>query len=264
MNKKIKYPIIILFALLYLYLEAIGTKYLPDYGFVWTLVSVLSCLFLYFYNDSIIIFSFINRKWNEWVKKPQVTWEISHAIQTNNEDCLITTNKKLIDYLKKKSKYTFTIQQDTENYLEYQIELPDIRKYSLSLNTIEDDIFELTIAYKCTLSYKQSRKELTAALNFFQTMTQHISISNEKNPNEFNELFNEPLYTLLLSFTGLNPFYGLMTKRIDQKEIESFSLEFTQQNCTIKITNNELTIVSSSQEVLDDVVSNYLALSDIT
>lgn len=264
MKKKIKYPLIISFAILYLVSEALGDKFLPDYSFFWSLVSVIGCLSIYFYNDSILIFSFFNKKYNKFIKKPQVTWEISHSLQTTSENCFHITNEKLSTMLADKSSDNFKILNREETFIEYEVELPDIRKYKLHLEIIEEDLYELTIHYKCTLSYNQSQSELKDALQFFQTLTQHINIYDEPNIEGYNELFLEPNYLLILSFTGFNPFYGLMTKRLDEREINSFSLIFNQENSQIEIEKNILKIQSTKQDELHYIVNNYLALSDLT
>lgn len=261
MQKKVKYTLILIFAILYLVSDALGAKYLPGYEFFWTLISVLGVLAIYFYNDSISIFSFTNKMWNKWVKKPQVTWEISHTVQTNDSNKFNTAKEKLLKKLTEKGD--INIIHDQQEYATYQIEAPDIRKYSLNLLHLDNDICEITISYKCTLSYKQSKDELDYSLNFFNKMTQHISVSEEKSIYENESLYNPPIYKLLLSFTGMNPFYGLMTKRIDQNEINSYSLSFTQQSCSVDISNNTLTIVSPNSNDLSDVVENYLPLSEL-
>src|SRR5690625_1604441 len=102
LKKRIKYITIIIFAIIYLISGAIGTKYLPGYEFFWTLISVLGALTIYFYNDSISIFSFVNRRWNQWVKKPQVTWEISHTVQTDDSRKFNIAKEKLFKMLTKK------------------------------------------------------------------------------------------------------------------------------------------------------------------
>lgn len=261
MNKKIKYPVIIVFAVLYLVSDALGAKYLPGYAFFWTLISVLGALTIYFYNDSILIFSYINKKWNQWVKKPQVTWEIFHTVQTDDSKKFDTAKDKLFKMLSEKG--SLNTLNDHHDQVIYEVEVPDIRRYSLNLLQLDNDVCEITISYKCTLSYKKSADELEHALKFFSTMTQHISVTEEENIYENKALYNPPIYKLLLSFTGMNPFYGLMTKKIDQKEIESFSLSFTQQSCSISIEDNDLTIVSPNPDDLSDVVENYLPLSEL-
>ncbi len=143
------------------------------------------------------------------------------------------------------------------------MEIPDIRRYSLYLSHLDNDVCEIIVSYKCTLSYQQSKKELDYSLKFFQDMTQHIGIVEDKSLYENDALFNPPIYKLSLSFTGMNPFYGLMTKRIDQRQIDSFSLDFTQQSCSINISENKLTITSTSPDDLSDVVENYLPLSEL-
>lgn len=262
MKKKIiKYSFIVGFAILYLASVGLGAKYLPGYDFFWTLIGVLGALAIYFYNDSIFIFSIVNKQWNKWIKKPQVTWEISHTVQTEDSSKFDATKEKLFQILIKKDK--INILHDTSEHAEYQIEVPDIRKYSLNLSNLDNDICEITVSYKCTLPYRKSTNELEDSLKFFSNMTQHISITEDKSIHENTALFNPSIYRLLLSFTGMNPFYGLMTKRIDQRVINSFSLSFTQQSCSVDITDNMLSIVSSDPNDLSDVVENYLPLSEL-
>lgn len=261
MNKKVKYLLIVMFAILYLVSDAIGTKYLPGYEFFWTFISVTGALAIYFYNDSIFLFSFINKKWNQWYKKPQVTWEISNSIQTADSNAFDIAKQKLLQKLTEKGEYR--IITDEYNHIDIKQEIPDIRNYTLHLQHIDHDMFEIIISYKCTLSYQKSEIELVNSLKFFHHMTQHISIAEDKSLYENEALYSPPTYTLLLSFTGINPFYGLMTKRIDKKEIESFNLNFNQQNCSISIRDNQLEIVSLNSDDLSDVVENYLPLSEL-
>lgn len=260
-KKKIaKYSIILLFSFVYLIVQ-IYSDFFPDYDFLWTLFSILGALVIYFYNDSIFIFTLANSTWNYIWRRPQVTWEIFYSFNTTQDNGFSLASERLLSSLN--SNDSLRVLEETTTYIEYEVEKPDIRKYSLDCTPIDDDTLMLTSYYKCTLSYKESKNELDNAINFSEKLFTPIArideITNEQTP-----LIELPCYTLKLSFLKYNPVYGLMIKRLNKNKIENFNLNFKEGSSEILIEKNCITIKSSDLTELKLISKNYLALTDIT
>lgn len=259
-KKIIKYIVILVLSLIYL-ITQIYSDILPDYDFLWTLFSILGALAIYFYNDSIFLFTLFNNLWNCIWRKPQVTWEMYYSFHTTQPDSFILASEKLLSCLNKNG--SLKVLEETTDYIEYELEKPDIRKYSLNCTLIDDNTFALTSYYKCTLSYKESKKELDNATTFSEKLFSSIAKIDEKI-SEQNPLLEVPYHTLRLSFSKYNPVYGLMVKRLNQNKIENFKLSFEEGDSEIIIEKNCITIRSRSLTELKLISKNYLALTDIT
>ncbi len=105
MGKILKYFFILALSIAYLFVEFVNPDFLPGYESIWTLVTVVVALALYFYNDSFFVFSVVNNALNHLWRKPQVTWELYYAFQTYNEDAfngllvaLLALLPKLLNY----------------------------------------------------------------------------------------------------------------------------------------------------------------------
>lgn len=254
-----KYGLIITFTLLYLLVQLFNPELLPGYDFFWTFISVGAALALYLYNDSIFFFSIVNNIRNSCFRKPQVTWKIYYTFQTNQSDCFKSLSDKMINESRDSS---LQIIENDDNLLVYDVEKPDIRRYSLSSLLLDEDTLELTCSYKCTLSYKKSKSELNLSTNFFNSL--FMPIGKIDTMDQQNPLITKPSYRLELSFSKFNPVYGLMTKRLSQNKIDNFSLTFQEKSAQITIEKNCMTIICSDLEDLQYVSKNYIALSDVT
>ncbi|EHZ2968478.1 hypothetical protein CUN31_03345 [Enterococcus faecalis] len=259
MPKIFKYSIIIIFAVVYSIVQLFNPKILPGFETLWSILTVIVALALYFYNDSLWVFSFVNNIWNNLWRKPQVTWEMSFVFQTTDQNIFNNASQKLTRHFNELS--SIEIIHNTENYLEFQIEKPDIRKYTLSLNEIDDDIFEICCSYKCTLSFKKSKKELTISKDFFSKIFNSFSKIEYSEDDSF-PLASNNSYTLILSFSDSNPVYGLMARRINPDDIKSFSIDIMQEKASIKIQKNYMKIVTNDINQLEEISKNYLALAD--
>jgi len=258
--KIIKYSIILLLSIGYLFVQ-VYSDFFPTYDFLWTCFSVLGALVIYFYNDSIFVFTLLNSLWNSIWRKPQVTWEMYYSFHTTQYNSFDLASKRLVSSLSHND--SLKVLEETSNYIEYEVEKPDIRKYSLNYTLIDDDTFELTSYYKCTLSYKESKKELDNAITFFESLFTPIAKIDEKI-TEQNPLIDIPYHTLKLSFSKYNPVYGLMVKRLNKNKIENFNLNFEEGSSKIIIEKNCISITSSDLNELKLISKNYLALTDIT
>ena len=263
MLKLFKYLAIVLISIVYVIIQFIDSSLLPGYEPLWTTLTVIAALLLYFYNDSFFVFSFFNNFLNFIWRKPQVTWEIFYTFQTENENAFEVISERITSANIVEQSNKMNILHNTENYFEFEIEAPDVRKYRLSSQCVCEDIKEICLSYKCTLSYKNSKTELERAKKFLSKLFNPIE-KKDCVENEIEPLLINPTYTLKLSFLGYNPVYGLMVKRINQNEIESFSLNFSQKKAIIDIEKNFMSICSEDIDQLEEISKHYLALSDLT
>ncbi|MEB6085062.1 hypothetical protein [Enterococcus casseliflavus] len=263
MGKILKYFFILALSIAYLIVQFVNPDFLPGYESIWTLVTVVVALALYFYNDSFFVFSVVNNALNHLWRKPQVTWELYYAFQTYNEDAFNVSSNRLTSLIAQTSQ--LSILNNEENYLEFEIESPDIRKYRISSIQIDEELQEITCSYKCTLSFKSSKKELDKANDFFSKLFNTIGKQDDHGTErQTGPMLINPTYTLKLSFSGYNPVYGLMVRRINQNEVKSFSLKFEQGESVIIIEKNFMEIQSENLKQLEEISKHYLALSDVT
>ncbi|MGM8140339.1 hypothetical protein [Enterococcus italicus] len=263
MGKTFKYFLIIILSIAYIIVQFVNPDLLPGYEAIWTLVTVIVALALYFYNDSFFVFSVFNNALNHFWRKPQVTWELYYAFQTYNEDAFNMSSSRLTNLVTQTSQ--LSILHNEENYLEFETESPDIRKYKISTTQIDEELQEIVCSYKCTLSFKSSKKELDNANDFFSKLFNAIGKQDNSGADrQIEPILMNPTYTLKLSFSGYNPVYGLMVRRINQNEVESFSLKFEQGESNIIIEKNFMEIQSENLKELEEISKHYLALSDVT
>ncbi|MCG2209469.1 hypothetical protein K4U78_11195 [Staphylococcus epidermidis] len=258
MKKKLKYFFIVLFAIVYILVLFVKDGFVYDF-FISTF-SILSALSVYFYNDSITIFKWYNEIVNKFIKKPQVTWECDYSVSCKEEDCFKTAKKELDDFLNE-DQYSNTIKILDKTYNKYTllIENPDIKQYSVEKLNVEEELFELHFYYKCNLRYKESKTEFNNSITLFNDLTKKIAILS-KNEDEFLS-DTTPLYTVKISMSKMNPFFGLTTKRLNKESTRNTELSFEQEGAKIKSSDNIMTITSNSQEKIKKVTREYIALS---
>ncbi|MBC1359475.1 hypothetical protein [Listeria booriae] len=263
MRKVVKYILVLIFSVLYLIASSFGESWLPKFDDLWTIISVLGFLCLYFYNESLLIFSWVNKTKN-YFRKPQITWNLCYAVQTSAENSFDDTNLELLEYLKGKAgESQVRIIGKNETDCEYHIKTPDIRIYKLTQMDLDDDRIQMIIEYECTLIYKDSKTEIEEGLEFFKKLTERISIENKCELDEHMPLFQKPTFTLRLAFAELNPFYGMLVKRIDDKNIDTFEMQFKRGEALLKIKNSSMEIITDSEKYLKSVVRDYIVLANI-
>lgn len=258
MNKKIRYSLITIFSIIYLVVLFIKDGLV--YDFFINLATVAGALTIYFYNDSLTIFKWYNEFLNRFIKKPQVTWECDYSVSCTEDDCFETSINELNEYLNK-DKYSDTIKIIDDNEKKYTIMIanPDIKQYSVEKLNIEEELFELHFYYKCTLRYRESKTEFNKSITLFNDLTKKIALLS-KNEDEYIH-DTTPLYTVKISMSEMNPFFGLMTKRLNDENTHNIELSFEQDDVKINSSNNLMTITSNSQEKIKKITREYIALS---
>lgn len=258
MTKKIRYIFIILFSIVYLIVLFIKDGFVYDFYF--NFVTVIGAISIYFYNDSITIFKWYNEVLNRFFKKPQVTWECDYAVTCTEDDCFETAKNELSEYLNK-DQYSDTMKIVVDNSMKYTIiiENPDIKQYSVEKLNVEEELFELHFYYKCTLIYKESKTEFNKSITLFNDLTKKISILTKNEDQYLYETL--PLYTVRISMSEMNPFFGLMTKRLNEDNSRNIKLSFEQEDVNIHSSENLMTITSNNQEKIKKITGEYIALS---
>lgn len=256
--KKIWYSLVIVFSIIYLIVLFIKDGLV--YDFFINLVTVIGALSIYFYNDSITIFKWYNELLNKLIKKPQVTWECDYSVSCKEDNCFETAISELNEYLSKDQfSDTIKIIDNTPNQYTIIIENPDMKQYSIAKLNVEEELFELHFYYKCTMRYKESKTEFNKSITLFNDLTKKLSILT-KNDDEF--IYDTvPLYIVKISMRKMNPFFGLMTKRLNEENTRNIELSFEQGDVKINSSNNLMTITSNNQERIKKVTREYIALS---
>ncbi|PKE12353.1 hypothetical protein CW685_05085 [Macrococcoides caseolyticum] len=256
MYKKLKYTLLIIFSVVYIFF--LWWKDGFTFDFFMGLFAVIGGLCVYFYNDSIIIFRWINEGLNRYKRKPQITWISNYTIATEQEESFDVAKEELIRILTNQDKFnSLKYLDDDENTFRVQIETPSIKQFNIDKTLIQEDLCELDFSYKTTLSYIDSKTEFDNSLLFYSDISKKISAYYDDQLDS-----HKPLYSVKISIEGMNPFYGLVTRKIDKDDVENVSLKFNYGEAEIETNDNILIIRSTNLEEIKKATKEYIALTN--
>lgn len=258
MRKKIGFIFILIFSFGY-----VVVVFLIDgiaYSSFITLFTILGALSVYFYNNSVTIYRWWNEALNKYKRKPQITWISNYTVASMGEESFETAKRELIRILEDQDKFnSLKYLDDTENTFRVQIETPAIKQFNIDKTSVQEEISEFDFSYKTTLSYAESKNEFDKALVFFNEICNKLPLCHDDNDEI---LIKSPTYNVRISIDNMNPFYGLVTRKIDKERVENVSLKFNYGKAEIETNDNLLIITSTNLEEIKKATKEYIALTN--
>ncbi len=134
------------------------------------------------------------------------------------------------------------------------------RELAVYANFLETDLVKLQLSYECSLSYKDSKKEINRFSCFLSEVSKGHEIIGTDTAEQNSQLES---YSVKISFSKFNPFYRLTVKNVSDVKDIKFLLSFTEGRTTIKTNRNTLNVSSKDKDELLSVLENYVALASI-
>lgn len=232
------------------------------------IISAIMFLCTYLYNDSLFIFTGINRFIMRWFSKPEITWETNYSFQIKKDENISRIPEKIRDSVENIYKSNDLKEQDQgqddSKYYHFSMHNPVNRTFDVSVqeNLEDEEWIDVNLVTNCTVSFVNSEAELSKSEKLFRKLTDEFQVYDESK-NDYEYLHGK-IIKLSMIFLNKNPYYGMMLKRIDESDIKSFNLQLKKDNCSIEIKKHCLIIDNAGE--IDDVkaiLKSYLPLPDV-
>lgn len=172
--------------------------------------------------------------------------DLSDSIQKSLNTCHITFDKGSIQEINaEKFEQTNHCQFNliNEHQLKFGLEIT-------RMNYVDETELAVTLSYQ--LSYKQLKSTWLQFKEF-----KDIFMQNWKTSKNRNDL------TINMANSDLSPFYRLTLKSINAKDLSNVNLSFKEKNASIKITEHQIYISSSSSQTIDDVIAQIIPMTHV-
>ncbi|AOT56597.1 hypothetical protein [Weissella soli] len=229
-------------------IHAIVNQMAPNYLELFSLAPVLIAL----YNESDFIYRWVN-KLKAYIKNSTVVFEPSVRLELADEIQLLDVEEVLISFMDKEN---LSKKRDIEK-----------RESSLSIKTATSNKLRFTI--NANLVNKPTNQQLVLKFEYQIAARSVKSVwSDFKKYKDFitsKFTFNDCSYTLGidLNSSNLNPFYKITIKTIQPIKIKSVQIDIKNDEMTLKIQKNKIYATSSDLETLEDIVKNYIPLTNV-
>lgn len=242
--------LITLFATIWNIFNSIFKKEFPNFLSVTSLAPVLVAL----YNQNNFIYIKIN-KLIAYIKNDTVVFKPSVKVDLENEIDVTDVYKDIRNLL---TKYNLTCKQKHITKTEYGVEISKVTtpnnlnfKITASLN---DNSVNQQLEVK--FEYQLSSRSVKNTWNEFKKYKDFI-ISQHK-PTRL-------LYSLVIDLnnSNLNPFYKITVKPLDSLKINLVDIKLNNSDINLNIQKNKIHAYSESPEILDDVVTGYIPLTNV-
>ncbi|HFD1744218.1 TPA: hypothetical protein QFP15_000806 [Enterococcus faecium] len=235
-------------------------------GWIESINTILAAVLAYFqfiYSNSKDVFIFVNRLLAR-VKQETVVWKASYkfSFKLNSEYSFSEDIRGFIKRINKQfpdGKIERLKINDQSATFKFMYEgYP--RELSVYADSSESDLVRLTLNYECSLSYKDSKKEIDRFSWFLSEVSKGHEIIGTDTAEHNSQL---EIYSVKISFSKFNPFYRLTVKNVSDVKDIKFCLSFTEGKTTIKTNRNTLKVSSKDKDELLSVLKNYVALASI-
>lgn len=218
--------------------------------------TALSALWLWLLDNSKTVFI----AWNSVkmrLSRDTVAWQATDVFDVDSSFDFNRHCKKYIDQLNSKEVIASVI---TENATKIVVELHVGKKQELLKIFLsdKDDFYQIKFIQSSSMSYKDSRSEYI----HFQSLIEKFKKYMSQVDGTSYFLGRAELFTVSLQFKKSNPFYHLTVRHVDNVEIESFNLEFTDGDVKVKISKNSITLISKEKDNISLALKNYIAISE--
>ncbi|HDP1318803.1 MULTISPECIES: hypothetical protein [Enterococcus] len=259
---------LIAFATIFLLVSIVLSIWKPDDAPRWieafnTILAAVLAYIQFIYSNSKDFFIFVN-KLLAWIKHETVVWTASYkfSFRSNSEysfgdDVQGFKNRITTKFPEAKVQHLKINDESASfkfNYAGYP------REITIHVDHKEADLFQIRLTYECSLSYKDSKKEIDRFSYFLSEISKNHEVIGTDTAEQKSQL---EVYSVKISFTKFNPFYRLTVKNVSDVKDIKFNLSFTEGESTIKTNKNTLNVSSRDKNELLSVLENYIALASI-
>jgi hypothetical protein len=211
------------------------------------------CQFLYTNLDKFYVG--VNKKWQQF-RNPKFdliqTLNVNFIDDNLDSDFLESTVKKLEKNINQEfDSYAKVSSKPSKSNAVLDLDQNGVSTMSLTLSRVDEDRFELVVAYKQSVSYRDRIGKLEAIRNIFDSVTTRLNVVEKK-------------LQLKLFFEKRNPFYGYVLKKNKSIGVSDFSLNFSvNSKVNAHVEKHYLEINSSNYSEFNNVLKNMIILANV-
>ena len=205
------------------------------------------------YNESAYIYYLVNKA-KAFIKNSTVAFEPCVRLELSDEIQLLDVEKSLRALMGKEN-----LSLKERDILKKQS--------SISIKTVTPNNLQFTV--NASLVNKPTNQQLILKFEYqISARTVKSAWSDFKRYKGFitgKHTFDSCLYTLTidLNSSNLNPFYKITIKTIQPVKIKKVQIDITNDEMTLSIQKNKIYATSTDLETLEDIVKNYIPLTNV-